>query len=63
MTVEELRALLEDLPDDMEVMIAYQPEWPLRSQSDAHPNHDQNILYIFGDGETDYLKSGSGVYE
>ena len=35
LTVGELRDALEDLDDDMEVRLAFQPHWPLQFQADT----------------------------
>jgi hypothetical protein len=62
MTVEELRYLLEDLDDDIEVRLAMQPSWPfaysLSSESVLFVGDDgEKILYLAEQKQLDYLPS------
>lgn len=43
MTVGELKEILESLPDEMEVRLAFQPSWPLEYTVDQAQVVDLNV--------------------
>ena len=62
MTVGELKELLEDLDDDVDVRLAMQPSWPfeysIRDSALIGPPENEDgktVLYLAEDRQTRYL--------
>lgn len=71
MTVTELKELLEEYPDELEVRIALQPNYPLESnvagvvaladledEDDEPVDPDDDCLYILEGSQIGYARSG-----
>lgn len=59
MTVEELRTLIEDLPDDTEVRIAFQPNYPLEYAIDPDNCAERDgVFWLAESHQIGYLTEG-----
>lgn len=60
MTKQDLIEMLEDVEDDAEVMIAYQPNWPMetRTMYGVFTSEDGKRVYIAQAGDNTYLDGG-----
>ena len=69
LTVEELKEMLEDLPDDMEVRVAHQPSWPFEYEvtsagvvrGDDDSEDEGGVLYLGEGDQLDYLPGKARV--
>lgn len=62
MTVVELRELLEEIDDDVEVKVAWQPHYPMESPVAAVTHHvtdDKSVVYVAASGSSDYAPSSA----
>lgn len=59
MTISELREIIENIPDETEVRIAFQPSWPLEYSIDENNYAERDgVFWLAEDGQIGYLTEG-----